>query len=398
MADYSDTCADDRDAKNNYLVLDIGGGTVDITALKCDLSDGTYRTIIPPEGSDSGGMKVNEEFSKFLQNLVEDNEFSRLISNNQDEHRAAVTSIINNCFEKIKKDFGDTESEEESPDCFRLMLDRRFVQFYTQRFIQQRVQRHSNRQVQINGETLELSYALMKSFFQPVLEKIKHCVMHALVDIEKEHLFAVYIAGGFGGCRYIHNYLRKAITTNYKQMERVPFLVPDSYMVAVSQGAVHYCRQPDIITSRTMDATYGLNIGVRFKQGKHEEEKSFFVDEEEPVKYCKDVFQPFVFQGEKVKLDEVFTANLIPLSQAHKTVAFRFYCSTNPNLRYVTDKDTHYLGEISLETQNPEDLPNSERCLDVTMSFSSTEITAYAQAMYLPNQPYVKTVLDFLTK
>ena len=92
MADYSDTCAGDLDVKNNYLVLDIGGGT--------------------------------------------------------------VTIIINIGFEKIKKDFGNTESEEESQDCFRLMLDRRFLQFYTQRFIQQQVQRPSKLQVKINGEML----------------------------------------------------------------------------------------------------------------------------------------------------------------------------------------------------------------------------------------------------
>ena len=93
MADYSDTCAGDLDVKNNYLVLDIGGGT--------------------------------------------------------------VTIMINIGFEKIKKDFGGTESEEESQDCFRLMLDRRFVQFYTQRFIQQQVQRPSNLQVKINREMLQ---------------------------------------------------------------------------------------------------------------------------------------------------------------------------------------------------------------------------------------------------
>ena len=46
------------------MVLDIGGGTVDITAYQ--IEDGVIEVIAIPTGNDCGGTKVNEQFFTYF--------------------------------------------------------------------------------------------------------------------------------------------------------------------------------------------------------------------------------------------------------------------------------------------------------------------------------------------
>ena len=390
MASHSDHCddmlSDPCSQQKSFLILDVGGGTVDITVLK-HIPPDSYEIISPPLGSEFGGMKVNQRFSKFLQEIVLDPEFSRFVSENKNEHQAAVTTMINYDFEKIKVKFGDKPTTSH----LRLLLNRQFVSFYTLPFLKEQIEQHGDPRIKLTGETLEIHKSKMEEFFKEILMEIVGSVLNVL---EEHKVDAVYSAGGFGGCNFVVKYVRNAIFKTKKK--QLPFLVPAYHMLAVSQGAIHYCRKPDIITARMMDATYGVGISTSFIKGKHKDK--YCIVDDEGCKLCENIFLPFVYQNEKVKLSDVFVADLLPMNKRQTKVSFKFYCSTNPNVVYVTDENTKKIGELILEIPNPHGIPKSQRKLQVTMSFSSTEITAHARALYLPSQPALKTVLDFLMK
>ena len=104
VAEYADHDVDDA---KSCIVLDIGGGTVDITALK-QVSSDSYEVTISPTGNEFGGKEVNERFKQFLQKIVRDEGF-QLFLKNQSTHRernAILQKIIYHDFEKIKVDFG----------------------------------------------------------------------------------------------------------------------------------------------------------------------------------------------------------------------------------------------------------------------------------------------------
>ena len=64
---------------STYLVVDIGGGTVDITAHRLTTSPQQHiDVVILPKGNDYGGSRVNQKFCVFLENLVRDKGFTRL--------------------------------------------------------------------------------------------------------------------------------------------------------------------------------------------------------------------------------------------------------------------------------------------------------------------------------
>ena len=103
-AEYADHDVDDA---KSCIVLDIGGGTVDITALK-QVSPDTYEITISPTGNEFGGKEVNEHFRRFLQKIALDEGFQLFLKNQstREEHIAILQKIIYHDFERLKVDFG----------------------------------------------------------------------------------------------------------------------------------------------------------------------------------------------------------------------------------------------------------------------------------------------------
>ena len=79
----------------------------------------------------------------------------------------------------------------------------------------------------------------------------------------------------------------------------------------------------------------------------------------------------------------------------------RFVILSTPNLgvQYIRDKsgkmNVKKVGELAIDIPNPNNLPRSERTVDITMDFSGTEVQA--KAKYRVNGNEVKTVCDFLS-
>ena len=395
MADYSDRC-DFHGAQRRYLIVDVGKSTVDITALvytpadmySCYATDG-YEFVVPTVTHAVGGMQVDENFSKFLQQLVNDCEFSRFLTTKVFFHsvsrnriHGAAISNINYRFENLKKRFGD-EGLDQTHSQY-LLLGRRFVNFYM------RIQRHSGSGVRFRYDTLEITNSKMAEFYQPVLQDIQRHVVRALNTIPLDNIDAVCFAGEFGGLWYVYEHMKTTLSSHHK-LRQAAFLVPRSYDVVASQGAAYYCQAMNIIT-QVMNASYGINASVPFQDDELVEENMVFYSNGRV--WHQNMFLPFVYQGEKVKTTDVFTvSDLLPPRQSQTKITFHVYRSTNPKVRYTTDEDTEKIGELKLDLPNPNNIPNSERKLKVSMNFTSAEIIIRAQALYLPDQPTVSIVL-----
>ena len=203
----------------------------------------------------------------------------------------------------------------------------------------------------------------------------------------------IFLVGGFGGCMYTYSALRIAIPSD------IHIVVPTQYKLAVLRGAVLYRRNPEIIRARRMDASYGIGWNYPFNSKIHDEAYAFR-DPDTGEKKCRDVFSVFVKKGQKVKMNDRFEKILIPDRQANIRVTFNFYTTTDLSIKYTVDKrgkcNLSQIGSLTLDCPNPDKLDRKDRKLEVTMDFSSTEMKVQARALYLPGQPPVKAVLDFL--
>ena len=97
----------------------------------------------------------------------------------------------------------------------------------------------------------------MAEFYQPVLQDIQRHVVCALDKILLDNIDVVCFAGEFGGCQYVYEHMKKALSRHHKLRQAI-FSVPTPYGVVASQGAAYYC-QPTSIITQVMNASYGIN-------------------------------------------------------------------------------------------------------------------------------------------
>jgi len=91
----------------SFLVVDCGGGTVDLTIRKLlsrdELGETTVRT-----GGDCGGIYVDQEFVKFIKSKVGDS----TIETFKKEHYGQYQNLIQEFCKKIKLPFTGTEENK----------------------------------------------------------------------------------------------------------------------------------------------------------------------------------------------------------------------------------------------------------------------------------------------
>ena len=348
---------------------------------------------MPPIGDEYGGMKVNENFSCFLQKIVQDPGFSKFLAkaNHEKANQTIMTKIIYHDFEEIKISFGDEamwtsmeaecKSRDQTSKPSHLKLEHKFVRFYTEEAIREGIKKLGDSRVKLreDDDILEMLYSKMEEFFQPVLEGIHTCITTALQQLEEYHIDVVYVAGGFGGCQYVYTWLKNTIFMHTNDRRKTLLLVPADHDLAVSRGAVLYCRNPGVIRARKVDAFYGIGCSNPFKYGVHKESYAW-TSPDDGKKWCGHIFKCFVEESEEVKADDVFLTTIVPRRQSKQVGHINFYYSTNSIVQYTTDADAKWIGSIKLEIPNPNNIPREDHEMEITMSFSSAEIKASARA------------------
>ena len=375
----------------DYMVIDIGGGTVDITA-HAEV-EGAVKVDNIPTGNESGGTQINEAFSKMLQNICNDENFTKFLAEGDRSQRmATLNTILYNEFEKQKVLFGQGNTDE-----IAIALPRLFTRFYKQLLetfakIGIEYDKDINDTLYINKEVVE------KELFGPAIEGIIDCTAAAI----KENEFKVstfYLVGGFGGCKYVHQKLSAAIEKLYASKDiKCNVIVPPAPQLAVATGAVIWRQNPGKIKTRRSEATYGIEISRPFDPEIHDEFYRFYHTEDETYR-CSSIFSVFLEKGEQIQSNEVTYIEVLPCSEADVIMHIIIYCTTDLGVQYVKDKEgtlmVNEIGQLVIDIPNPDNLPDEKRCVQITMDFSGTEIQAKAKYLLTGNE--VQTVCDFLS-
>ena len=369
----------------NYIVVDIGGGTVDVT-VHSEVNGGIHVESLPT-GNCWGGTKVNEQFSQLLQLIVKDNNFERFIQSHP-KNSAIINSLIYTEFESQKRLFGNgriTEMDIELPG--------KFIRFYKEAQIEAAVNELDG--VIFEEDALRFREEFIQAeFFDPILKQIISCLMQILENVKHINVGTMYLVGAFGSCRYINEKIKEAMKTKSCQV-----VVPECPDLAVVLGAVQWRNNPDKIKARRADATYGTRVSIRFNEKKHDPHYRYY-NEEQKCWRCKDVFDVFIEKGDLVLSTDVFVeARVLPEEQSLISLTFPIYTTLDTNIQYIRNKDGEYsvtkIGQLVIDIPNPNNLPRRKRSVDITMDLSGTELQA--KAKYSVTGEEVKTVCDFLS-
>lgn len=375
----------------SYLVVDIGGGTVDISAYRiADPGGSPYLEMVqPPTGNDSGGTQVNKHFKRFLAKLVDDKDFSMYVATNDSKqdakHFAQLTELVSQTFERQKTLY----AEKSDKSMVSIRLPASFATLYSAAL---RVGVDSDPDVQLFDQSLRLTRNKMEMFFEPVISEIHESVLESLKENDGQ-ITTVYLVGGFGGSKYVYNALKQRLGDTYN------LIVPQHPQYSVVLGAALYGMNPDRVHARRADATYGISTSIPFDPSLHKEK--YKIVDEHNVPYCKNIFETFVERGDYVCTGEVITTTVVPFYPFQTSLRVKIYSSLEKDVWYTTGEgreesskqDMRKIGSIEVET--PITLSDRDRCVDVTFDFSHTEIQVKG---YNPTtREEVKTVVDFLS-
>jgi molecular chaperone DnaK (HSP70) len=381
----------------SYLIVDIGGGTVDISAHQIMRDPEPHiRVIHPPTGNSCGGSMVNKEFEKFLQDMVRDKGFHRFVSGHSEivnaKNRVYMNELLNENFEKQKKIFADKGGGTTSRK-LSIELPAQFYKTYMHDLMEG-VAEKGESLVKLVGQDLRLSHELMDSFFQPVKEGIIECINDILVDVNK--IETIYLVGGFGGSRYISRTIQEEFRSR-----SFTCIVPVEPAYAIVKGAVLYKQNPSLVKSRKVDATYGLSITCAFQDSLHDRKYQWTNDDGRLM--CDSIFSTVVERGDVVGSGDAFLNTFSPGQHNQTSMTITFYSSQEKDIFYVTGEwgkgsrkqkaTVQQIGEV--EISMPDTTGDKSRAVDVTFDFSHTEIQVKAFDRTSRNE--VKTVLNFLT-
>lgn len=357
---------------DRFMVVDAGGGTVDITAY--EVTGAGLTEIGYTSGGGHGSTYLDQDF--ISQAMVR-----RLgrgsLDAAYDADRGAFADLLD-AWERAKLSFDPTAGH-----ALVVPLNNRL---YRNLGVDAR-EKLARTQNGIDDEII-LDPVEAIGLFDRTVEPILDLVDDQLARIGDAGVDRILLVGGFAQSRHLQNQLRQRIGS------RSTLVVPSKPAWAVLIGAVHFALAPSTaIVGRRSRYTYGVATAMRFEEGRDPEE--FRTLDYAGVANCNDRFDIFVRAGEIVGSGTEVRRNYVPLKDGFTTISIRIFTSVDSQPRYVTDSGCNEVGDMSVDMTNSILLPTADRKSEVTMTFGGTEISVRARD--LKSDQDVRVTVDFVT-
>jgi hypothetical protein len=341
-----------------YMVVDCGGGTVDITAYRND-DNGMMVEIGRVYGGSCGSAYLNKAFEEtvLIKRLGGVEEMDRL----QQECPVALEELLD-AWERAKL-HARVDSTEPLYLSIGAALDRRLSE--GTRAMLRDLQDGADEDIVVTPDEV-------RTIFEQVIPEVLHLIDEQMTEIgsdfePEQALPVVLLAGGFGASAY----LQERVTSHLAGRADVR-LVPNP-AVAVLSGGVHFAYEPQT-RARRSKYTYGTDTCRPFSDG-IDPPGSLYVSTQ-GVRFCEKAFDPFVRAGETVRSDQVVTRGYLPTDGTATSMGVVFYATREPNVAYSDDPGCHELAELEIDLSKVMHLPQEERAVRVAMKFGETEIKA----------------------
>ncbi|CAG2244503.1 unnamed protein product [Mytilus edulis] len=345
---------------SKYIVLDQGGGTTDIAVHEIT-GENTLKEIHYACGGHWGGITVNEAFYRFLIDVFGENVVDKI----KQEKPSAYFKLLHN-FEETKKCF-DEEKLKDGEGKSKVIIPIEWIQYFEKSNIvalKESVKKSNFKgRVKIVSDKMRIKNNLFRTFFDYAIENI---IAELNKLVQKEELRDVKTLLVVGG----HSESPVLINALYENLPNFDIVVPKQPSLAILKGAVLYGFEPETITSRVMQYTYGIAMQRPFIPGvdpysKRNSLVNGLVD---------NVFDKHTERGQTVKAGEFLKEHeYVPARQEQMAVRFKFYATQNKNPKYVTDEGCSCIGTLYFELSGG---MKSNKEMKLKINPSGTQIVA----------------------
>ncbi|XP_055999584.1 heat shock 70 kDa protein 12A-like isoform X1 [Ostrea edulis] len=338
-----------------YIVLDLGGGTIDIS-LKEVTEDITIKEVHRASGGPWGGREVNIQFMKFLEELIGKDVIKEL----KTTHKASWLDLEREIELKKRNTKGDNNGRvlfqipAELQEVYQSKTGKKLINaigFET---------KYAGK-VDVKRNCLRIDKSIIETFLKKCLDNIVKHTKSLLAKPEARDTKYLVLVGGFAESEFLKTEIPKALGN-------LQIYIPDDPWLAVMRGAVIFGQNPSVVKSRISKYTYGTAV-IRYFIDEYDDPEQKINQDGNP--YCKNVFNKLAEVGQSFEVGET-AENEVYAHRADMTkMRIKVFKSNEANPRYVTDENCKQIGNMLL------DMPGYgvERKVTVSLSFGEEEIT-----------------------
>ncbi|VDI73321.1 Hypothetical predicted protein [Mytilus galloprovincialis] len=327
----------DENAK--FMVVDLGGGTIDITMAEV-LSTGQLREIYNATGGPWGGNYINDQIIKTLKDVIGWELIRNFQADDYDDYLLMLRQV-----EQIKRGL-DHNSE------LTVSIPEKILQNI-------KVKDSCVQYVQVKKKYITLSASLMQKIFSTSVDSMIKHVENLLQKKEACSVSTILLVGGYSASNIIQRAFREKFDKKYKII--IP-LTPD---MIVLKGAVIAGHRVEAIVGRMAKYHYGLGFSAAAVSG-----RSISIGDHD-----NKTFFSIIKKGQKIIVGEVVTQYEIVLKAKSTWANLEMYTTKDDNPRTIIDME-HFtkIGNISVK------LPQFKResILILTISYDETEFKVVA--------------------
>ncbi|KAK3101370.1 hypothetical protein FSP39_003052 [Pinctada imbricata] len=358
----------------SFMIIDCGGGTVDITVHTVE-EDGSLKEMCLPSGGPWGGTSVDDKFFDFMKELIGVKTFEKI----QTLYPSTMFDL-QRAFETKKKNALNPDGCSITGGISQVL---HIFKKETKKDLEKSIPKKFSNSVGITlGSRLRLSKTLMTSFFESPLQSISDHVVHLFQNTQIEHINKVLLVGGFSDSPLLKTKLEEVFPS--KQ-----FILPRDASLAVLKGAVLYGHNQRSITTRISHATYGIATDVPFDKTVHPESH---LHTRRGVSLCTDVFKVMITRNQPLTIDTTFTNEFRPPNAEDVTADIEVFSSSQKDPKYTTDPECQRIGVMTIEI--PDTRKGKDRLIQVRMHFGGTEL--YVTAVENGTENTVSATFDCL--
>ena len=363
-----------------YLVVDCGGGTVDLTVHEME-AGGTLKELYKASGGAWGAIGVDQEFEELLKRIFGVD----FIVNFKNTKPAGWVDLMI-AFEAKKRTASPSKSNP-----LNISLPYSFIEHYQRlksQSVEAAVKKFGNKDIKWSSQgMLRLSPSAMLTLFEPVMREIIRHIGELLKKPELDGLKFLFLVGGFSESPLLQAEIRNAFSHILK------VVIPQNVSLSILKGAVIFGLDPTVVRVRRSALTYGVGVLNKYVEGKHPPEKKVQKDGEW---WCTDVFDTFVTVDQSIALGDVVTRAYTPAKSYQTRITITIYCSQKQHVLFTTDPGVQRCAELHLDM--PDTTGGKTRQLQASMLFGDTEIKVEAKDISTPNGKVANAVIDFLNK
>ncbi|XP_062582261.1 heat shock 70 kDa protein 12A-like [Saccostrea cucullata] len=348
-----------------YMVVDLGGGTADITVhQKCE--DNTLEEVLPASGGPWGGKSVDDQFMKFLSELMGESVMADLKKKHMEDHLEILRT-----FETKKRTIKPNKEGVTNMVIPHVLFElcKKYHGVKDFKEVIERNELHRNN-VKFGQGKLKWENKFFRGFFKKTIDSIVKHMDELFQEDAIQNVDIIIMVGGFSECLLVQDAIRK-------NFDKKSIIVPEDAGLAVVKGAVYFGHVPDAISRRSARYTYGIQTWPEFRPGFHLETKKVNV---RGSLRCRDVFFKVITKGEKIMPGYMKSQIFQALNSQEKCLECGVFISDQKNPTYVDEDGCRLLGVLQVPLSADGKQTTCE--IEESLIFGETELRFKAKDVY----------------